>query len=156
MVPTMVVGLALWFMLNRLPIGRFILAVGGNQHAAELSGISICKHSYHRARAFGVPCRARRSTPCCPFTNGPANDRRRLANPIFCRASDWRRRPGRWSRKRTCYSAWGGDCCNNHASLGAIRHRPVPRAGRAGRNDLGSSWRKSFSRSRLSQNLKRL
>ena len=28
-------------MFNRLPIGRFILAVGGNQHAAELSGISV-------------------------------------------------------------------------------------------------------------------
>ncbi|MER9275589.1 ABC transporter permease [Mesorhizobium sp. M0643] len=41
MLPTMAVGLALWFMLNRQPIGRFILAVGGNQHAAELSGISI-------------------------------------------------------------------------------------------------------------------
>lgn len=41
MLPTITVGFALWFMLNRQPIGRFILAVGGNQHAAELSGISI-------------------------------------------------------------------------------------------------------------------
>ncbi|MDQ0394183.1 ABC transporter permease [Labrys monachus] len=30
-----------WYMLNRLPLGRFILAVGGNAHAAELSGISV-------------------------------------------------------------------------------------------------------------------
>ncbi len=41
LVPTLAVAVALWFMLNRLPIGRFILAVGGNQHAAELSGISV-------------------------------------------------------------------------------------------------------------------
>jgi ribose transport system permease protein len=40
-VPTLVVAVLLWFMLNRQPIGRFILAVGGNQHAAELSGISV-------------------------------------------------------------------------------------------------------------------
>ncbi len=40
-VPTAVVALLLWYMFNRLPIGRFILAVGGNQHAAELSGISV-------------------------------------------------------------------------------------------------------------------
>ena len=41
MIPTILVALALWYMLNRQPIGRFILAVGGNQHAAELSGISV-------------------------------------------------------------------------------------------------------------------
>jgi len=31
----------IWYLLNRLPAGRFILAVGGNAHAAELSGISL-------------------------------------------------------------------------------------------------------------------
>ncbi len=30
-----------WLLLNRLPLGRSILAVGGNQHAAEMSGISV-------------------------------------------------------------------------------------------------------------------
>lgn len=40
-VPTVLVGLGLRFMLARLPIGRFILAVGGNAHAAELSGIPV-------------------------------------------------------------------------------------------------------------------
>lgn len=39
--PTIVVSAALWFLLRRQPIGRFILAVGGNQHAAELSGIKV-------------------------------------------------------------------------------------------------------------------
>ncbi len=42
-VPTMVMAAALWFMLARQPIGRFILAVGGNEHAASLSGISVRK-----------------------------------------------------------------------------------------------------------------
>ena len=39
--PTILVILALWFLLNRMPLGRAILAVGGNAHAAELSGISV-------------------------------------------------------------------------------------------------------------------
>jgi ribose transport system permease protein len=38
---TLIVAIALWYLLNRLPIGRFILAVGGNEHAAALSGISV-------------------------------------------------------------------------------------------------------------------
>lgn len=33
----------LWIFLFRLPLGRSILAVGGNAHAAELSGISVAK-----------------------------------------------------------------------------------------------------------------
>jgi ribose transport system permease protein len=40
-IPTAIVILAMWALLNRLPLGRFILAVGGNSHAAELSGISV-------------------------------------------------------------------------------------------------------------------
>jgi ribose transport system permease protein len=40
-VPTVIASVALWFLLFRLPAGRFILAVGGNEHAAELSGISV-------------------------------------------------------------------------------------------------------------------
>lgn len=40
-VPTAIVAVLLWFMLRRLPVGRFILAVGGNEHASELSGISV-------------------------------------------------------------------------------------------------------------------
>lgn len=39
--PTILVIGAVWFLLQRLPLGRAILAVGGNQHAAELSGISV-------------------------------------------------------------------------------------------------------------------
>ena len=41
LVPTIVVVALIWFMLNRLPLGRMLLAVGGNAHAAELSGISV-------------------------------------------------------------------------------------------------------------------
>ncbi|MFN4172037.1 MAG: ABC transporter permease [Pseudorhodobacter sp.] len=41
LVPTLVVTLALWVTLRRLPVGRFILAVGSNDHAAGLSGISV-------------------------------------------------------------------------------------------------------------------
>ncbi len=40
-VPTVIAAIAMWYMLRRLPVGRFILAVGGNEHAAELSGISV-------------------------------------------------------------------------------------------------------------------
>ncbi|WP_296038636.1 ABC transporter permease [uncultured Agrobacterium sp.] len=39
--PMVIVAIGLWYMLSRLPIGRFILAVGGNEHAASLSGISV-------------------------------------------------------------------------------------------------------------------
>lgn len=39
--PTALAAALLWFMLARLPVGRFILAVGGNQHAAELSGVAV-------------------------------------------------------------------------------------------------------------------
>ncbi|TYB85760.1 ABC transporter permease [Oceaniovalibus sp. ACAM 378] len=40
-VPTVLVTVAMWFMLRRMPVGRFILAVGSNEHAAGLSGISV-------------------------------------------------------------------------------------------------------------------
>jgi ribose transport system permease protein len=40
-VPTLLIALLLWVTLRRLPIGRFILAVGSNDHAAGLSGISV-------------------------------------------------------------------------------------------------------------------
>ncbi|NPD16502.1 ABC transporter permease [Xinfangfangia sp. D13-10-4-6] len=39
--PTLVAAVGLWFLLFRLPAGRFILAVGGNEHAAQLSGIKV-------------------------------------------------------------------------------------------------------------------
>jgi len=42
-VPTIIATVALWYLINRLPAGRSILAVGGNEQAAELSGISIRK-----------------------------------------------------------------------------------------------------------------
>jgi ribose transport system permease protein len=41
--PTVVAAIALWYLLFRLPLGREILAVGGNAHASELSGISVKK-----------------------------------------------------------------------------------------------------------------
>jgi ribose transport system permease protein len=40
-IPTVLVVLLVWYLLNRLPLGRHILAVGANPHAAELSGISV-------------------------------------------------------------------------------------------------------------------
>lgn len=40
-VPALLVSVALWFLLFRVSLGRSILAVGGNLHAAELSGISV-------------------------------------------------------------------------------------------------------------------
>lgn len=42
-VPTLVIILLMVFFLNRIPLGRWILAVGANSHSAELSGISITK-----------------------------------------------------------------------------------------------------------------
>jgi ribose transport system permease protein len=41
LLPAVVAALAVAWMLARLPIGRQILAVGGNPHAAELSGIAV-------------------------------------------------------------------------------------------------------------------
>lgn len=40
-VPMAIAAIAMWVLLNRMRIGRHILAVGGNPHAAELSGISL-------------------------------------------------------------------------------------------------------------------
>ena len=40
LVPTILAAVAMWYLLNRLRIGRQILAMGGNASAAELSGIS--------------------------------------------------------------------------------------------------------------------
>lgn len=39
--PCVIVAVGLWYALARLSIGRAVLAVGGNTHAAELSGISV-------------------------------------------------------------------------------------------------------------------
>jgi ribose transport system permease protein len=41
LVPAVLAMLSISFTLNRLPIGRQILAAGGNTHAAALSGISL-------------------------------------------------------------------------------------------------------------------
>ena len=41
LVPMLLVVVAMWFLMNRRPLGRYILAVGGNEHAAALSGISV-------------------------------------------------------------------------------------------------------------------
>ena len=43
LLPAALIALAVGWMLARLPIGRQILAVGGNLHAAELSGISVSR-----------------------------------------------------------------------------------------------------------------
>lgn len=40
-VPFALCAIGLWYLLFRLPLGRSVLAVGGNTHAAELSGISV-------------------------------------------------------------------------------------------------------------------
>ena len=42
-IPTLLLTIGLWYLMNRLPAGRSILAVGGNKHAAELSGVSVRK-----------------------------------------------------------------------------------------------------------------
>ena len=39
--PFVLSAIGLWYLIFRLPLGRAILAVGGNAHAAELSGISV-------------------------------------------------------------------------------------------------------------------
>ena len=41
LLPTALVAVGLWYLFSRQAAGRFMLAVGGNQHAAELSGISV-------------------------------------------------------------------------------------------------------------------
>lgn len=41
--PALLAAILLWYLLFRLPLGRAILAVGGNAHAAELSGISVSR-----------------------------------------------------------------------------------------------------------------
>jgi len=40
-IPAALVTFAVWYLLNRRPLGRYMLAVGGNAHAAVLSGISV-------------------------------------------------------------------------------------------------------------------
>lgn len=40
-VPMILAALGMWYLFNRLRIGRYILAVGGNRTAAELSGIDV-------------------------------------------------------------------------------------------------------------------
>ena len=39
-VPMVLASVGMWYLLNHLRIGRYILAVGNNPHAAELSGIN--------------------------------------------------------------------------------------------------------------------
>jgi ribose transport system permease protein len=39
-VPMVFASLGMWYLLNHLRIGRYILAIGNNPHAAELSGIN--------------------------------------------------------------------------------------------------------------------
>jgi methyl-galactoside transport system permease protein len=37
------VGVCMWFMYNKMPHGKYIYAIGGNEQAAEVSGISLHK-----------------------------------------------------------------------------------------------------------------
>ena len=39
--PMIVAAVGMWYLFNRLRIGRYILAIGGNRNAAELSGIDL-------------------------------------------------------------------------------------------------------------------
>lgn len=39
--PMVIASLGMWVLFNRLRIGRYILAIGGNRNAAELSGIDV-------------------------------------------------------------------------------------------------------------------
>lgn len=39
--PMVVASVFMWILFNRLRIGRYILAIGGNRNAAELSGINL-------------------------------------------------------------------------------------------------------------------
>jgi ribose transport system permease protein len=39
-VPMILASVGMWYLLNHLRIGRYILAIGNNPHAAELSGIN--------------------------------------------------------------------------------------------------------------------
>lgn len=41
--PFATAAILLWYLVFRLPLGRSVLAIGGNTHAAELSGISVPK-----------------------------------------------------------------------------------------------------------------
>jgi ribose transport system permease protein len=41
LVVPVLVGIAIWVLVNRSLLGRHMLAVGGNSHAAQLSGISV-------------------------------------------------------------------------------------------------------------------
>jgi ribose transport system permease protein len=40
-VPMLILSVAIWYFFARLRIGRYILAIGGNRSAAELSGINV-------------------------------------------------------------------------------------------------------------------
>jgi ribose transport system permease protein len=40
-IPTALVVVGIWYLLNRRALGRYMLAVGGNEHSAVLSGISV-------------------------------------------------------------------------------------------------------------------
>ncbi|NMD08718.1 MAG: ABC transporter permease [Phyllobacteriaceae bacterium] len=40
-VPMLILSVAIWYLFARLRIGRYILAIGGNRSAAELSGINV-------------------------------------------------------------------------------------------------------------------
>ena len=41
--PMIVSSIGMWYLFNRLRIGRYILAIGGNRTAAELSGIDVTR-----------------------------------------------------------------------------------------------------------------
>ena len=40
-VPMVILSVAIWYLFARLRIGRYMLAIGGNRSAAELSGINV-------------------------------------------------------------------------------------------------------------------
>lgn len=43
LIPAAIAAVFVWFLFDRLPLGRQILAVGGNSHAARLAGVSVSR-----------------------------------------------------------------------------------------------------------------
>jgi ribose transport system permease protein len=135
-IPTAIVAVALWYLLNRLPLGRQILAVGGNSSAAELSGISVSR------TVIVTPCHLGLSRGACryhsrrPAADRSADHRRRMAHPVVCGPSD-RRCRSQWracERRRDCSGR--GDRRHHYPGACAFAHRPISRAGRPRWADL--------------------
>ena len=88
------VAMILLLVLKRTRVGRYTLAIGGNEEAARLSGVSLWKNKDSHLRVGGIMRRGGRAYPDREVECGGGVGGFWHGNGSHCRGCHWGREPG--------------------------------------------------------------